>query len=309
LSFGVSPTTPNYGNWALENWDGGLNFWKPWPSSNFGNYKMFISDRGGIGINMKPFTRRLPGRNDDLYKLQVNGRIISNANYIWSDQNLKEDIVPLDSSLILLLKLNPVSYKYKSGIVLGDSSENPIDSLNSDIVKYNTSNIINGNETEVDPTTHFGFIAQDLNNVYPNLVGDIGNYKAVNYTELIPVLVKSIQEQQKQIQDLKAEVDYLRTNNVVLGTTNSKLYQNEPNPFKDITFISYYIDEEVPFTTAIINVRDLNGLLKTTIPLSDKSGIGKIEHNFGNLTNGYYVYSLLIDGVTVDTKLFLINND
>ena len=61
---------------------------------------------------------------------------------------------------------------------------------------------------------HFGFIAQELEQVFPNLVKQGTNvydsstpcttaYKMVNYIELIPVLLLKIQDLQKQIDILK----------------------------------------------------------------------------------------------------------
>lgn len=61
---------------------------------------------------------------------------------------------------------------------------------------------------------HFGFIAQELEKVFPNLVKQGTNvydsstpcttaYKMVNYIELIPVLLLKIQDLQKQIDILK----------------------------------------------------------------------------------------------------------
>ena len=38
------------------------------------------------------------------------------------------------------------------------------------------------------------------------------DYKSVNYTEMIPVLIKAIQEQQQQIEVLKAEIERLKNN-------------------------------------------------------------------------------------------------
>ncbi len=51
---------------------------------------------------------------------------------------------------------------------------------------------------------NLGLIAQDVEKVFPQVVDVIkdGNL-GVRYTELIPVLVKAIQEQQKQIEELK----------------------------------------------------------------------------------------------------------
>jgi hypothetical protein len=57
-----------------------------------------------------------------------------------------------------------------------------------------------------DKSLHLGLIAQEVEDVFPELVSEssIDEMKGVNYTELIPVLIKAIQE-------LKAEIDSLKT--------------------------------------------------------------------------------------------------
>lgn len=49
-------STPKYGEWGIEYnvGAGGLNFWKPSGSNNFGNYFMFISDGGKVSIGLDP---------------------------------------------------------------------------------------------------------------------------------------------------------------------------------------------------------------------------------------------------------------
>ena len=42
------------GAWAMEYADGGLNFWRPYPLSSYGNYKLFLKDDGRIGVNKIP---------------------------------------------------------------------------------------------------------------------------------------------------------------------------------------------------------------------------------------------------------------
>ena len=59
---------------------------------------------------------------------------------------------------------------------------------------------------------HYGFIAQDLENEYPELVENkpnkmYNNIKSVNYLEIIPLLVHKIQLMQKEINDLKDKVN------------------------------------------------------------------------------------------------------
>jgi hypothetical protein len=59
---------------------------------------------------------------------------------------------------------------------------------------------------------HLGLIAQEVEAVFPEIVSEssIDEMKGVTYTELIPVLVKAIQEQQSQIESLKAEIQTLK---------------------------------------------------------------------------------------------------
>jgi hypothetical protein len=73
--------------------------------------------------------------------------------------------------------------------------------------------------------TYYGFIAQDVENVFPDMVKqkiftpgqtrsfktdviDI-NIKCVSTVSLIPVLVEAVKEQQKQIEELKAKIQDL----------------------------------------------------------------------------------------------------
>ena len=58
---------------------------------------------------------------------------------------------------------------------------------------------------------HYGFIAQDFEKEYPELVfikpdKNMSNIKAINYLEMIPLLVNKMQMMQKEIDDLKCEV-------------------------------------------------------------------------------------------------------
>lgn len=126
-----------------------------------------------------------------------------------SDRNLKENIRPLKNGLSTILKLNPTTYNFRG----------------------------NGEVNGLPLTTrsHFGLIAQEVEEVLPGLVkvnrhrykeeaevqtgpdtpetelvDKIMEYKTLNYTELIPVLIKAIQEQQEEINQLKDELKKLK---------------------------------------------------------------------------------------------------
>jgi len=59
---------------------------------------------------------------------------------------------------------------------------------------------------------HQGFMAQEMLGIYPQVVQENSHgYYAINYMEMIPVLTKAIQEQQRQIKDLQQEVAVLKS--------------------------------------------------------------------------------------------------
>jgi len=102
-----------------------------------------------------------------------------------SDQRLKENIVDLDDGLDSLMALKPRKFDWKEG---------------------------KGKDIKGDR----GFIAQEFETVFPDLVDEWKDpapegeepYKSVR-ADLIPVLVKAIQEQQQIINDLKARIETL----------------------------------------------------------------------------------------------------
>ncbi len=64
-----------------------------------------------------------------------------------------------------------------------------------------------------DNKLQYGFIAQELKEQLPSIVDEATNEEkslAVDYGQLIPILVKSIQEQQQQINNLKKEIKTLQ---------------------------------------------------------------------------------------------------
>ena len=96
----------------------------------------------------------------------------------WSDKRLKENIKNLNYGLDAIMKLRPVSYDWKK-------------------------------EVDADKTNSLGFIAQEVEKVIPELVTesktifDDKKAKGVDYVKMVAVLTKAIQEQQKQIEELK----------------------------------------------------------------------------------------------------------
>jgi hypothetical protein len=117
------------------------------------------------------------------YNLQVNGTGVWGAGaYVnGSDFRLKDNIIDLDNSLDLITKMKPVTYNYKESY-------------------------------SKDSSTQTGFIAQDLQELLKHksyvdgIVKQGPKYMSVAYQNLIPLLVKAIQEQQAQIELLSNKI-------------------------------------------------------------------------------------------------------
>ncbi|MCB0642865.1 MAG: tail fiber domain-containing protein [Phaeodactylibacter sp.] len=111
----------------------------------------------------------------------------TNGNYVpGSDRRLKSDIQPLSPVLDQVMQLKPSSYRFKSASY-GEGEHS------------------------------IGFIAQEVQDVFPNLVGQPGDaedsrtpYLSVNYTGFSVVAIQAIQEQQALIEALRAELEVLK---------------------------------------------------------------------------------------------------
>lgn len=297
----------NNGTWAIEHWNGGFNIWKPWPSVNSGNYKMFIKDDNGyVGIG------RIPS-----YKLDVEGDIATSGTLrIGSDQRLKSNIKPLTSCLSNLNKLNGKSYNKSSIPKTFD-----LKGIN-DSVKYQT--ILSESKREKkEASFQFGLLAQEVTTVFPELVSqDSAGYLSVDYIGLIPVIIEALKEhknvvdaQSLKIKELEGKlsksserigsinIDNVKSSSSIEGETNAFLYDNTPNPFNVSTEIGYFLPQDIK--EAALYIFDMQGVSIKKIAI-DNNGQGKVTIHASELKPGMYIYSLIADGKEIDTKRMIL---
>ncbi len=175
-----------------------------------------------------------------------------------------------------------------------------------------------------------GFIAQELEKVYPELVKDVlhpifddknvqtgtRTLKAVNYIGLISVLTESIKELSSEITLLKEKIatsdkTYVVNNNK--NFTNDELNtiknngfylgQNTPNPFRTSSVVEYSLPENE--NNASLLIFNLNGQTIKEYKLTQIKGAITIEA--GTLQKGMYLYSLVSNGEEIITKKMLVN--
>ncbi len=129
------------------------------------------------------------------------GNVYATGTINSSDEKLKENISPLNGSLQTVLSLQPTRYNFRTN-------------------EFPQMNLPEG--------IHYGLIAQEVEKVLPQIVSDNIQpaeydrethevikeevaFKGVNYTELIPLLIGAIQEQEKKIEELESKINALES--------------------------------------------------------------------------------------------------
>lgn len=169
--------------------------------SNGGNYirRVTILPNGNLGINNTSPAYML----DVVGDINASGSVRAAGVALTSDARLKRNINTTSYGLNTVMALRPVEYEKKNSIESND---------------YNRHEI--------------GFIAQEVEKIIPSIVtkgADANKTLAVSYTEIIPILTKAIQDQQKQIESLEARLKTLE---------EKKNKSSEPKQQKEVSSIN-----------------------------------------------------------------------
>jgi hypothetical protein len=241
------------------------------------------------------------GAGGSVWAGYFDGDVFGYGFYTVSDVKLKTNIRSYESALDKIAVLHPKQYAFRTN-------------------EYPQLGLPHGEQ--------IGLIAEELETVFPELVKETSrpavvdtkgsilheavDFKTVNYTGLIPVLVRGIQEQQEEIEALKQQVADL-TNAVkaqagqaaiTINQPNfAKLYQNVPNPTSSATTIRYFLPTNAARAELVIT--DIDGRVEyKRMPV--QTGDGQIELSAGALPPGAYFYSLIVNGASVDSKKMIV---
>lgn len=157
---------------------------------------------------------------------------------------------------------------------------------------------------------HYGLSAEKLAAVYPDLVYDLDDgTKAINYMELVPLLVQAIGELNAKVSALEGggktramAAQATGIDGTYSGETAS-IGQNYPNPFS----ISTNIRLSVPVSaqSALLCIYDMSGKQLRQISIADRGDFSIALTNEG-LDSGMYLYSLIVDGSLIGTRRMII---
>jgi hypothetical protein len=159
----------NYGGRVVDNQQGVKQFYGSGPSTATWIYKRLTS---GTVVMTPADTKKAIFINNDL--VVKNDLYVDGSIYNPSDEKLKENITFISHEQIdNLFKINPIYFNYKY---------------------------------DKNKSKHFGVLAQDIEKVFPELVNVVENHKAVNYQELIPLMLSKMKQMQNEIDELKEVV-------------------------------------------------------------------------------------------------------
>ena len=176
---------------------------------------------------------------------------------------------------------------------------------------------LNTPSEKTDPlsSVNYGLNAEQLKAIFPKLVQQDkeGNY-SINYVEMIPLLVKSINELSGEIARLKGEdaaPKRAKAETTGIDETENdvdmvRMDQNKPNPFSGSTVISLNIP--VKTQKANIFIYDMTGKQVQNVPVLER-GETNITVFANSLSAGMYIYTLVVDGKVVVTRRMIVSED
>lgn len=263
---------------------------------NYGVHGILTLNATGAGV-FGTINKDLVANNSRLAGLfngpvKITGSVSSNTFTTLSDNRSMQGVSNIEESATeLLLNLHPVQYQWDATqyakLVYGEDKE--------------------GMAEIVDKKLHYGFMAQELREICPNLVyGEEEDLLNINYTELIPILVQSIQELSAELRALRGDKTQKAAARLpfVEEEVEAVLYQNTPNPFSEQTSIKYALPENVK--DAKMCIYNLSGDQLGEYTLSGR-GESELIISASEYNAGMYLYTLIADGHVIDTKRMVLS--
>ena len=199
-----------------------------------------------------------------------------------------------------IMSLTPVEYKQ---VYSEESGSEVMDKISSESMAENENVVA---EKKASERTHFGFIAEDVQKVYPELVHeDSEGGLSVDYIGLIPLLIQTVQQLDAEVKALRGEGGIIKGMGTETGTGDF-----EANPTKDVQIstngsceIEYTLSEAVK--SARLFIYNISGKL-IECRIIDGRGAGKLSVDTSKLNKGIYIYTVMADGQSVISRQMIV---
>ena len=276
---------------------------------NYGVYGALLGNKNGAGVfgTIATTIPQVNGRYAGYFygDTYVTGTLTAGQITTLSDARYKSNIQQINATaLAKIAALNPVQYTMLSGEAIALANTEPTDTTSTMTMITSEEDLAKANQI------HYGLLAQEVKELYPELVHEDGDgIMSINYIEIIPLLIQSVQDLSEQVSALSNSSSVSarkQTPKQQESTTESiaaTLYQNTPNPFTEETVISYIVPTEAQ--QASIYIYNMLGEQLSKYDIS-AFGEGSITISANELYAGTFLYSLVVDGKLIDTKQMII---
>jgi hypothetical protein len=130
------------------------------------------------------FTELAKAEKNGAYAFSIFGSLWVNGTTYASDERFKQNITAIESPLQKLLQLKGVEYE------------------------MNTKEFV---KNHFQQGRQIGLLAQDVEKIIPEAVNEKDGYKGVDYARLVPLLIESIKELNKKVEEQKQEIEQLKS--------------------------------------------------------------------------------------------------
>lgn len=258
--------------------------------------------RGAQGIRLEGKDGIIAEYDHSAKTFTFNCDVNTDGVFVNSDSRLKTNIEQLTDITESLASIDAISYNLVRGASQAQKSSAETAGESEQTIAT----------MKADERERFGFVAQQVKEVFPQLVSENEEgYLAVDYIGFIPLLVDAVNtlsEEVKQQREIIASLtsrQQKKSADGSLGILEPSLSQNRPNPFTASSTIECTLPETV--ADANLYVYDLQGKQLMKLPIIDR-GHTSITVDGRKLGAGMYIYSLVADGQEIDSKRMIVND-
>jgi len=214
-------------------------------------FENIILNGGNVGI----------GTTTPSYNLQVGNNTVSGIVARFENDIGTCDINPTTSSLVCSSDMNlkkNITNLDGSEFILNENIEMPNSTLEKVIAL--TPVMYNWNNENDNTFKHVGFIAQEAEKLFPDIVftDPNTNLKSVSYTSLIPYTVKAIQEMNITVKDLSS-LDVTVENS--LGFLITQFFEGQATFVKELTTSLFRVNGDVCVDDVCITKEEFKQML------------------------------------------------